>query len=92
MRVMLSKYCAEADARSSLDKGDKAIWTGLSGNKIEVIVDSTIMRHEEAPGDGAGYECIFSDTGERSFASADQLTIIRPSDYNSPAAIALRTT
>ncbi len=88
VRVMLSKYCAEADARNSLSKGDKAMHRG----KVMVTIDSDPMRHDEAPGDGMGYECIFSDTGERSFASADHLDIIRPGDYNSLEAIALRTT
>lgn len=86
VRVMLSKFCKEADARNSLSKGDRAMHRG----KVMVTVDSEPMRHAEAPGDGMGYECIFHDTGERSFASSDHLEIIRPSDYNSPEARALR--
>ncbi len=91
VQVLLSKYCAGADSRNSLSVGDKATWTGKSGNVVEVTIDSELMQHESAPGDGLGYECIFSDDGSRCFASADQIEIIRPHDYNTPAAIALRT-
>jgi hypothetical protein len=87
VRIMLSKYCEEADARNSLRKGDNALHHG----KVMVTIDSEPMRHAEAPGDGMGYECIFHDTGERSFASSDHLKIIRPSDYNSAEAIAMRS-
>jgi hypothetical protein len=38
-------------------------------NKVKITIDSDIVRHDSAPGDGTGYESIFHDTGERAFAS-----------------------
>ena len=38
-------------------------------NKVKIIIDSELMSHSDANGDGTGYEVIFSDTGERAFAS-----------------------
>lgn len=38
-------------------------------NKVKIVIDSELMSCPDAPGDGTGYEAIFSDTGERMFAS-----------------------
>lgn len=50
--------------------GEKVIY---GKNKIEIVIDSQIMKHDSAPGDRTGYEAIFSDTGERAFASREQI-------------------
>ena len=38
-------------------------------NKVMITIDSDIMSHSQAPGDGTGYEAIFHDTGNRYFAA-----------------------
>ena len=48
------------------DKGETVVY---GKNKVDIIIDSELMSHPDAPGDGTGYEAIFSDTGERAFAA-----------------------
>lgn len=48
-------------------KGDKVMYG--KRNPVEITIDSDRMKHKDAPGNGMGYEAIFGDTGERSFAS-----------------------
>ena len=38
-------------------------------DSIKITIDSDLMRHPGAPGDGTGYEAIFHDTGSRGFAA-----------------------
>ena len=72
VQVLLSKYCAEANSRNSLSKDEKAIWTSGKDKKAEVTIDSFLMSHVEATGDGLGYECIFYDDGSRCFTSGSR--------------------
>ncbi len=81
VEVKISTYSPDANSRNSLGNGDSAIYTGTSGKVLTVKIVSSLSRHSQAPGDGLGYECIFPDTGERAFASCDQLTIIRPEGF-----------
>lgn len=73
IQFLLSKYCKDANSRNALVKGDEAIFIGKDGRPIKITIDSYLMKHESAPGDGLGYECIFHDDGSRCFASADNL-------------------
>lgn len=50
-------------------KGESVVYMDRSGKLVRIIIDSEIMKHDEAPGDGTGYESIFADTGQRAFAS-----------------------
>ncbi len=78
VEILLSSFSPDATSRNAIGKGHKALFTGLTGRKLVVDVDSYLMRHAQAPGDGLGFECIFPDTGDRAFVSCDQLSIIRP--------------
>jgi len=40
---------------------------------VKITIDSDLMKHDQAPGDKTGYEAIFSDTGERAFASREKI-------------------
>lgn len=81
VEVLLSTFHPQANSRNAIGKGHSALFTGTTGRKLIVKVDSYMMRHHQAPGDGLGFECIFPDTGERAFVSCDQLTVIRPDEY-----------
>ena len=43
-------------------------------NNVKITIDSDLMKHDEAPGDGTGYEAVFHDTGERAFAAREYIT------------------
>ena len=50
--------------------GEKIVY---GKNNVEVTIDSDLMQHPSAPGDGPGYEAIFSDTSERAFISRQNI-------------------
>jgi hypothetical protein len=52
----------------SFNIGETVTYRMRDGKTVKITVDSEIKTHDQAPGDKTGYESIFSDTGERSFA------------------------
>ncbi len=55
--------------------GDKAIFTApSSGKQYNVVIDSDLMEHEDAPGNGLIYEVTFKDGSGRHAVLADALT------------------
>ena len=68
MMIFLSRFTPglENGKDVSFNKGEIATY---GKNRIKIIIDSELMQHDDAPGDGTGYEAIFSDTGERAFAA-----------------------
>jgi hypothetical protein len=52
----------------SFNKGETVTYRMRDGTTVKITIDSDIMKHDQAPGDKTGYESIFHDTGERSFA------------------------
>jgi hypothetical protein len=68
MNVFLSRFTPGLKNGEGVDFkiGETVIY---GKNKVAIIIDSELMAHSDAPGDGTGYEAIFSDTGERAFAS-----------------------
>ena len=52
----------------SFEKGETVTYRMSSGETVKITIDSEIKEHNQAPGDKTGYECVFHDTGEKSFA------------------------
>lgn len=52
------------------NKGEKVVYKTKDGLLIEAIIDSDYCRHNSGV---YGYEAIFSDDGERSFAISKQI-------------------
>lgn len=52
----------------SFEKGEAVTY---GKKKVKITIDSDLARHDQAPGDGTGYESIFHDTKERAFASRE---------------------
>jgi len=71
--VFLSRFQKglENGAEVSFDRGETVTFRGKSGKEYQVVIDSDLMRHEEAPGDKTGYEAIFDDG--RFFISRTQI-------------------
>ena len=63
IEIRVSKYqVGVTGADNCFDIGDRAIATPPStGKRIGVKIDSKLMKHDEAPGDGLVYECIIDD-------------------------------
>ena len=68
MTIYLSRFTPglENGQDVSFDKGETVTY---GKNKIKIIIDSELVSHADVPGDGTGYEAIFTDTGERAFAA-----------------------
>lgn len=90
VEIKTSKFQAGVTgADNCFDKGDVAIYESMEdGRKHKVIIDSKLMRHEEAPGDGLVYECILDEDLaqkgglDRCCLSADHLTpALDPKDF-----------
>ena len=68
MMIYLSRFTPglENGQDVSFNEGEMVIY---GKNKTKIIIDSELVSHADAPGDGTGYEAIFTDTGERAFAA-----------------------
>jgi len=74
---MVSKYCEDVDgSMDCFDIGDKAVIRNAinpKDNGLEVIIDSEIKLHKDAPLSGKVYEVIFCDGSGRFAVSAHKL-------------------
>ncbi len=65
-QIYNSKYAYGPRGVPRFARGDVAIY-GKNNTVITIVSD--LMKHQDAPGDGLGYEAIFHDTNERAFAA-----------------------
>jgi len=66
MQIFKSRFTPNADGSEiSLDKGEKVKYQLMSGNVIDVVIDSERMTHEQC--ETYGYEAITLDDNQRNF-------------------------
>lgn len=75
VRVYASRHAVPKPPGHMLkwDLGQKAKYTTLKGEVRIVTIDSEMMSHAAAPGNGFVYECIFEDGSGRFACLADRL-------------------
>ena len=72
MRIYSSRFTPGIKAGDiKLEIGEVVQYQLKTGPIIDITIDSDSMKHAEC--DCLGFEAIFSDNGERSFASGDQI-------------------